>query len=116
MTAKNLHPSGLVSECLAAQALDLMMAGGLGLPALAACADLVSADCRRSEWYAVEVKASALSEDGWLALLDEDEETRTMASSAFAAFASTGSQVQLCADLAKISERLNYRPDLPQNS
>ncbi|MGF6227713.1 hypothetical protein QFZ27_001668 [Inquilinus ginsengisoli] len=96
--------------------MDTVMKGGLGHPALAICADLVSADCRRCEWYAVEVKASALDEDGWLALLDEDERTGKMAESAFAAFAMSGSQEYLCTEIAKVIERLNHRSDLPRNS
>ncbi|MGF6233533.1 hypothetical protein QFZ27_007488 [Inquilinus ginsengisoli] len=92
------------------------MKGGLGLPALAACADLVSADCRRSWWYAVEVKASALDEDGWLALLDEDDRTWEMAKSAFVAFGVDGSQERLCEDLAEVIRRFNHRPNLPKQS
>lgn len=116
MVTKDLHPSGLDPRSPAAHALDVMMKGGLGLPALAACADLVSADCRCSAWYAVNVKASGLDEDGWLALLDEYERTWEMAKSAFVAFRLGGSQERLCSDLTKIVERLNRRPDLPKHS
>jgi len=116
MAIKDLHPSGLDPESPAAQALDMMMKGGLGLPALAACVDLVSSDCRFSEWCAVEVKASALDEDGWLALLNEYDQIWEMAKSAFVVFHVGGSQERLCADLVEIIERLNNRPDLPRHS
>jgi hypothetical protein len=115
MVIKDLHPSGLDPGSLAAQALDMMMKGGLGLPALAACADLVSSDCRFCEWSAVDVKESALDEDGWLALLDEYDRICEMAKSAFVTFHVGGSQERLCADLAEVIERLNHRPALPKH-
>ena len=95
-----------------------MMKGGLGLPALAVCADLVSAECRRGMWYAREVKALALddNDDITLALLEVEDETRLYASSAFATFASSGAQEQLCADLALVVRRLNHYPNLPQRN
>jgi hypothetical protein len=109
MNVRKLHPSGLVPESLAAKALDFINQGGLGLPALAAAADVVAADCRHNAWVATEVKRAGLSDDEWMQFLDDGERIEERAVNAMRAFAADGDHDELCVAFAEVATLLNAR-------
>ena len=109
MNAPKLHPTGLHPESLAARVLDFMTEQRLGLPALAAAADVVAADCRFNFWVGSEVKNSGLAKEGWLKLLDDGEETIERAKAAMQDYANHRNVDDLCAAFADVARRLNDR-------
>lgn len=112
-----LHPTGLVPQSLAAQVLDFMAEGRLGLPGLAAAAEVVAADCRYNLWCATEVKSARLSEEGWMCFLETGEAIQEKGKAAIAAFGAGGSLNALCDELAEVARLLNDRsiegPSMP---
>ena len=97
------------AEALAAQVLDFMYRGTLGLPALAAAADVVAAECRYNMWFLNDVKGAAqISEDQAIRLLDGLEANNDRRCAAMAAFAAGGSYETLFSELAAVAA---YLPD-----
>jgi hypothetical protein len=109
MINRTLHSSGLVPNCLAAQVLDFIAQGRLGLLGLAAAAEVVSAECRFNHWVATHLKKAALSELQWIRLLEADERISDRCRTAMAAFKSGGSLETLCAKLSAVAAWLNQR-------
>ena len=109
MPARELHPTGLVPQSLSAQVLDFMHRGNLGLPALAAAADVVAADCRYNMWFANDVKGARLSEEQVTRLFDGLEANDDRCRVAMAAFAAGGPQDALCRELGAVAAYLNKR-------
>jgi hypothetical protein len=107
---RTLHSSGLVPECLAAQVLDFIAQGRLGLLGLAAAADVVSAECRFNHWVATHLKKAALSELQWMRLLEANARNDERCRTAMATFRSGGGTLQrLCAELSPVTAWLNQR-------
>jgi hypothetical protein len=106
---RTLHSSGLVPNCLAAQILDFMAQGRLGLLGLAATADVVSAECRFNYWVVTHVKKAAVSELQWMRLLEANERNADRCRTAVAAFKSGGSLETLCAEFSAVAAWLNQR-------
>jgi hypothetical protein len=106
---RELHPTGLIRESLAAQVLDFMYRGNLGLPALAAAADVVAAECRNNMWFANDVKGARISDEQVIRLLEGLEANADRCCVAMAAFAAGGSYEQLCSELAAVATYLNNR-------
>jgi hypothetical protein len=109
MVGRTLHSSGLVPNCLAAQVLDFIAQGRLGLLGLAAAAGVVSAECRFNHWVATHLKKAALNELQWMRLLEADERNADRCRTAMAAFKSGGSLETLCAELSAVAAWLNQR-------
>lgn len=109
MNGRKLHPSGLVPESLAAQVLDFINQGGLGLSALAAAADVVAADCRNNDWVASTLKRAGLSDDEWIRFLEDGEQIQERAVGAMKAFAVEGDQEELSVVLLEVAALLNDR-------
>jgi hypothetical protein len=116
-----LHPTGLHSGALAAEVLDFMCQKRLGLLGLAACSDVVAAECRFNYWIATEVKGSlgtlgvsgagssehgatpehrCLSEERWMPILEGVEANEARCREAMAVFAAAGSLDAFCSELA----------------
>ncbi|XUM22430.1 hypothetical protein ACRAVF_02270 [Bradyrhizobium oligotrophicum S58] len=107
---KRFHPTGMVPEALAAQVLDFMNEGTLGLLELAAAADVVAAECRYNYWVATVLKEDAgFSEEQWLRLLDAGEEVENRCRSAMAAFRTGGSVETLLNEFSAVAAFLNKR-------
>ena len=108
-SARTFHSSGLVPNCLAAQVLDFIALGRLGLLGLAAAADVVSAECRFNHWVATHLKKTAVSELQWMRLLEANETNENRCRAAMAAFKSGGSIEAFCAELSAVAAWLNQR-------
>jgi hypothetical protein len=104
---KELHPTSLVREALAAQVLDFMHRGKLGLLELAAAADVVAADCRYNDWVASEVKKAELTDPQWMRLLESGEVVHDRCRAAMAAFDAGGSHEALRSELTAVAAFLN---------
>jgi hypothetical protein len=105
-----LHPTGLHPGSLAAQVLDFMSQTRLGLPGLAAAADVVAADCRFNCWtVTVAKKKAGLSDEWWIRSLEEGEANNARCRAAMAAFAAGGSLDVFCRELAAVAAFLNNR-------
>ena len=109
MTLRKLHPSGLVSESLAAQVLDFMNQGGLGLLALAAAADVVAADCRHNAWVTDSVKNAGLSDEEWLQFLEQGERVEERTIGAMKTFSANGDHYELSVAFVEVAALLNER-------
>jgi len=108
-SGRELHPTGLHPACLAAQVLDFMSQNRLGLLGLAACSDLVAADCRYNYWIATEVKRAGHSEERWMRMLDDCGANEDRCQTAMAAFAAGGSHDAFCSELEAVAAFLNHR-------
>jgi hypothetical protein len=109
MIGRTLHSSGLVPNCLAAQVLDFIAQGRLGLLGLAAAAEVVSAECRFNYWVATHLKKSAVSELQWMRLLEANQRNADRCRTAMAALKSGGSLETLCAEFSAVAAWLNQR-------
>src|SRR5262249_49131872 len=118
MSERKLHPTGLHPKSLAAEVLDFMMEGKLGLAGLAAAADVVAADCRYNYRSAIrkygprstEVKQEpAWSDEREMRELEEGEANIERCHAAMAAFQTGGSCDDLCRELAAVANFLNGR-------
>jgi hypothetical protein len=94
--------------------LDFMASSRLGLPGLAAAADVIAADCRHNEWVLTHVKSARLSDDQWTAFLEATQAAEDACKAAMTAFESGGSMETLCAQFLDVASRLNDRI-LPSN-
>lgn len=107
---KQLHPTGMVPEALAAQVLDFMNEGMLGLRELAAAADVVAAECRYNYWVATVLKEEAsLSEEQWLRFLDATEVVDVRCRAAMVSFRAGGSLETLLNEFSAVAAFLNKR-------
>jgi hypothetical protein len=104
-----LHKISLNPQSLAAQVLDCMESGKLGLPVLAAAAEVVAASCRYNLWIADEITSSDLSEEGYLRLMDAVEANNRKCRAALKAFAEGGSQLALYRALSEVTAFLTTR-------
>lgn len=106
---RKLHPTGLVPESLAAQVLDFMNQGGLGLRGLAASAEVVAAECRNDDWIASEVKKSDLGDAEYLQFLEKLEQVVARATAAMKAFTANKDHEALYAAFVEVATQLNDR-------
>lgn len=86
-----------------------MQNGELGLPCLAAAAEVFAACCRYQIWIDDEIKLSNLGDDGWLYLLDAREANDQRCIAAMNTFRRTGSAAQLYKEFSEVADFLGTR-------
>jgi hypothetical protein len=110
--AKLLHKTGLDPGSLAARMIDFMETNRLGLPALAAAADVVAAECRHNVWVLDEVKEApgpGHSIDWWPEFLDAVAAADEKCKAAMNALRAGGSQQAFCNEMAAVAAFYNSR-------
>jgi hypothetical protein len=82
----------------------------LGLLGLAACSEVVAADCRYNDWIATGVKQRAgVNEERWMRILEDCEANEERCRTAMETFAAGGSHDVFCSELAAVAAFLNHR-------
>jgi len=108
-----LHKTGFHADSLPAKILDFMEQQRLGLLELAACTEVVAADCRFNHWFVTEVKTRKamppLREEQLLLFLEAHEANAQRCEAAMRALAAGASREDFCKEMAAVLAFLNQR-------